>query len=188
MVMYLPLDHKTKCAIFFEYVNPEKAFFVKYEYWYFYISELKKRNIPLYIISAIFRENQQFFKKNSWGKWYRKMLYKFEHFFVQNENSAKLLKSIGINNFTISGDTRFDRVASIAEGSKVIPIVEKFKGNSPLIIAGSTWKPDEELLARYINKTGTIKFIIAPHEVSEANINRLQQMLKKPCIRFSQIK
>jgi 3-deoxy-D-manno-octulosonic-acid transferase len=98
-----------------------------------------------------------------------------------------LLKTIGISNFTVSGDTRFDRVAAIAKVSKEIPIVEKFRGNSTLIIAGSTWKPDEELIAEFINQSGDIKFIIAPHEVSAANINRIHQLLKKPAISFSKV-
>ena len=120
------------------------------------------------------------------GKWYRKMLFNVEHFFIQNEKSGELLKTIGISNFTVSGDTRFDRVAAIANSAKEIPIVEKFKGNSMLIIAGSTWKPDEELLAEFINKS-SLKFIIAPHEVSEGNINRIHQLLKKPAISFSKV-
>lgn len=187
VVAYLPMDTKQNAKAFLNIVNPEKAFFVKYEFWYFYISELKKRKIPLYIISAIFRENQQFFKKTPWGKWYLKLLNGVEHFFIQNEKSGELLKSAGILNFTISGDTRFDRVAAIAKVSKEIPIVEKFRGNSMLIIAGSTWKPDEELLSEFINQNGDIKFIIAPHEVSAANINRIQQLLKNPAILFSKV-
>ena len=186
IVSYLPLDTKRNVTAFLNIVKPEKVFFVKYEFWYFYISELKRRNIPLYIISAIFRENQQFFKDTPVGKWYRKMLFNVEHFFIQNEKSGELLKTIGISNFTVSGDTRFDRVAAIANSAKEIPIVEKFKGNSMLIIAGSTWKPDEELLAEFINKS-SLKFIIAPHEVSEGNINRIHQLLKKPAISFSKV-
>ncbi|MCG6187315.1 3-deoxy-D-manno-octulosonic acid transferase [Maribellus maritimus] len=188
IVMYLPLDTKRNAKDFLNLLKPEKVFFVKYEFWHFYISELKKRNIPLFIVSAIFRENQHFFKNTPWGKWYRKMLFKVEHIFVQSEVSAKLLKMVGVNNFTISGDTRFDRVASIAKGFKNFPIVEKFKGNLPLIVAGSTWKPDEELLVEFINQNSEAKMVFAPHEVSEANINRLTQMLKKPVARFSQIK
>lgn len=187
IVMYLPLDTKQNAKDFLELLKPEKAFFVKYEFWYNYISEMWKRKIPLFIISAIFRENQQFFKDTPWGKWYRKMLYRFEHIFVQNETSAKLLESIGINNYTVSGDTRFDRVASIAKGFKNFPIVEKFKGNSQLIVAGSTWRPDEELLAEFINQNTQVKIIFAPHEVSDININRLTQMLKTSVARFSQI-
>jgi len=187
IVAYLPPDTKQNVKTFLDIVRPEKVFFVKYEYWYFYISELHKRSIPLYIISAIYRENQSFFKKTPWGKWYRKMLFQFEHIFVQNESSAQLLTTLGVENFTVAGDTRFDRVASIATSSKKIPIVEKFKGNSPLVVAGSTWKPDEELLVAFINHTPGTKFIIAPHEVSAANINRLHQMLKTPAISFSKI-
>ena len=187
IVAYLPVDTKKNARDFILLLNPEKVFFVKYEFWYFYISELKKREIPLYIISAIFRENQQFFKNTPLGKLYRKMLFQFEHIFIQDETSAQLLKSVGITNYTVSGDTRFDRVAAIAQNSKNIPVIEKFSENTPLLIAGSTWKPDEELLVEYINNSKCTKFIIAPHEVSDININRLLQMLKVPAVRFSQI-
>ena len=185
VVCYLPLDTKQNAKDFLEIVNPEKAFFVKYEFWYFFISELHERKIPLYIVSAIFRRKQQFFKNSFWGKWYRKMLFEVEHIFVQNEGSGDLLKSIGLSNYSISGDTRFDRVAAIAKSSKDIPIVEEFRGDSVLLIAGSTWKPDEELLAEFINESVGIKFIIAPHEVSVANINRIQHLLKKSSLLFS---
>lgn len=187
VVAYLPMDTKRNVSTFLNIVKPEKVFFIKYEFWYFYFSELSRRKIPLYIISAIFRENQQFFKNTPWGKWYLKMLSQVEHLFVQNEKSGELLKTIGLSNFTVSGDTRFDRVAAIAKVSKEIPIVEKFRENSLLLIAGSTWKPDEELLAAFINQSSNIKFIIAPHEVSAANINRIHQLLKKPAISFSKV-
>ncbi len=187
IILYLPLDTKSNAHTFIDIVKPEKVFFIKYEFWYFYISELKQQNIPLFIISAIFRENQQFFRNTIWGKWYRKALFKFEHFFVQNETSAELLKSIGLNNISVAGDTRFDRVAAIVKAAKKIDIVEKFKQKRKLIIAGSTWKPDEELLIEFINQNESIKFIIAPHEVSDANINRIHQLLKKPAISFSKL-
>jgi 3-deoxy-D-manno-octulosonic-acid transferase len=115
------------------------------------------------------------------------MLFQITHLFVQNDKSGKLLQSIGLLNYTVSGDTRFDRVAKIAKSSKEIRIVEKFKGNSILIVGGSTWKPDEELLVEFINESEGIKYIIAPHEVSTSNINRIQQMLKKPSILYSKI-
>jgi 3-deoxy-D-manno-octulosonic-acid transferase len=185
IVMYLPVDTRRNAKKFLQLVQPDKAFFIKYEYWYFYIDELKKRNIPLFIVSAIFRENQHFFKNSLWGKWYRQMLLKTDHFFVQNEKSAQLLQSIGLNNFTVSGDTRFDRVATIANGAKEIPIVEKFKNSQPLLIAGSTWKPDEELLAGFINSRPNLKVVFAPHEVTPANMNRLEQLLKTSHIRLS---
>jgi 3-deoxy-D-manno-octulosonic-acid transferase len=187
IVAYLPMDTKRNAQTFLDIIKPEKAFFVKYEFWYFYISELKRKNIPLYIVSAIFRENQQFFKSTPWGKWYRNILFKVEHLFVQNEKSGELLQSIGLSDFTVSGDTRFDRVAAIARDSKKLPIVEKFKGNSLLIVAGSTWKPDEELLVEFINENVGLKFIIAAHEVSAANINRIHGLLKKPAISFSKV-
>jgi 3-deoxy-D-manno-octulosonic-acid transferase len=186
IVSYLPVDTPKNARKFLQITNPEKAFFVKYEYWHFYISELKKRNIPLYQISAIFRKDQLFFKTSKLGKWYRKMLFQFTYIFVQDKRSEELLSSIGITNASISGDTRFDRVAAIAAGSKNLPLVEKFRGDSKLIIAGSTWKPDEELLAAFINNAEDVKLVIAPHEVSAANINRLQQLLKKPAVLYSE--
>ncbi|MBN2636197.1 MAG: 3-deoxy-D-manno-octulosonic acid transferase [Prolixibacteraceae bacterium] len=185
VVCYLPTDTKTNAEKFIQIIHPKKVFFIKYEFWYHYINELKKNNIPLYSVSAIFRSNQHFFKNSSWGKWYRKLLTNFDHLFIQNESSAELLKSINISNFTISGDTRFDRVAEIAQNAKSIPLVEKFSGNSRIIVAGSTWKPDEELLLPFINQNPDVKFIIAPHEVSITNINRLQQLLKTRCILLS---
>ena len=185
IVAYLPMDTKNNAQEFIRLVSPQKVFFVKYEFWYNYITELKRQQIPLYIISAIFRENQQFFKSTPWGKWYRKMLHSFEHIFIQNDTSARLLEQAGIKHYTVSGDTRFDRVAEIARGAKKFEIVEKFRGNNVTLIAGSTWKPDEELLAAFINNSSDVKFIIAPHEVTPANINRIQELLKKPAICFS---
>ncbi len=185
LVCYLPLDTRKNARRFLETLQPEKAFFVKYEFWHNYISELDRRNIPLYIVSAIFREQQQFFKNTPWGRWYRKMLFQFKHIFIQNEQSAALLKKIGVTKFTIAGDTRFDRVAAIAKSAKQFPDVEKFRDNKLTLIAGSTWKPDEEALAEFINNSSDIKFIIAPHEVTPANINRIHELLKKPAISFS---
>jgi 3-deoxy-D-manno-octulosonic-acid transferase len=184
IVMYLPIDSKKNARDFIKIVNPEKAFFIKYEYWYFFIRELKKKNIPLYIVSAIFREEQSFFKNNLLGRWYSKILHMPDHFFVQDEKSGHILKAAGVYKFTISGDTRFDRVTAIAKAAKEIPIVEAFSNGNPLLIAGSTWRPDEELLAEYIN-SHELKMVIAPHEVTEANLNHLEKLLKKPAIRFS---
>ncbi len=179
VVSYLPLDTIKNARTFLRMVQPEKAFFIKYEYWYFYINELRKKGIPLYIVSAIFRDDQQFFKDSSWGKWYRQMLHKTTHFFIQDEKSARLLQSIGIENYTITGDTRFDRVAAIAKSAREIPIIEKFRGNKTLLIAGSTWKQDEELLASYLNKHKNLKLIIAPHEVNQINLTRLETLFNE---------
>ena len=185
VVCYLPADTKKNAERFIQIIKPEKVFFIKYEFWFYYINELKEKQIPLYSVSAIFREKQQFFRNTGWGKWYRKILSGFDHFFVQDGSSAQLLKSIGINNFTIAGDTRFDRVAEIAKNAKPVPLVEKFRGNAQLVVAGSTWKPDEELLSAFINQNPEVKFIIAPHEVSSVNINRLSQLLKTKAILLS---
>ncbi len=187
VVCYLPVDTKRNVKKFLDIVNPETALFIKYEFWYHYITEVKKRGIPLYSVSAIFREGQHFFKPHLLGKWYRRSLKAFSHFFVQNQKSAELLAKIGISNYTITGDTRFDRVAAIASSAKSFPVINEFKVESQLIIIGSSWKPDEELITRFINNhKGNTKFIIAPHEVSENNINRIQQSLTAPSVRFSQ--
>lgn len=184
-ICYLPADTKKNAEKLIELVRPEMVFFVKYEFWFHFITELKKRNIPLYLVSAIFRENQLFFKNTPWGKWYRKMLFSFEQFFVQDNQSVRLLHGVGIKQVTKAGDTRFDRVAEIALNGKSIPLVEKFKGDNLLVVAGSTWKPDEELLVQYIHSHPETKFIIAPHETKKANIERLISLLKTPVICYT---
>lgn len=184
-ISYLPADTPENARKFIGMVRPELVFFVKYEFWHNYILEFKKQNIPLYLFSAIFRENQLFFKKSWWAKWYRQMLFGFSHFFVQDDRSVELLAQIGVRNVTKAGDTRFDRVAEIARNGKGIVLVEKFKGNSQLVVAGSTWKPDEELLAEYIHCHPDTKFIIAPHETKPANIERLINLLKSPVICYT---
>ncbi len=185
-VSYLPADTKRNAKKLIELIDPEIVFFIKYEFWFHYIKELKKRNIPLYLVSAIFRENQLFFKNSPWGKWYRKMLFSFEQFFVQDDQSVKLLHGVGIKNVTKAGDTRFDRVAEIARNGKNILLVEKFKGDSLLVVAGSTWKPDEELLVQYIHSHPETKFVIAPHETKRGNIERLISQLKTSVICYTE--
>lgn len=185
-IYYLPADTKKNAQKLIELVNPEIVFFIKYEFWVHYIMELKKKDIPLYLVSSIFRKNQQFFKNTPWGKWYRELLFGFRHFFVQDEQSVKLLGAIGLENVTLAGDTRFDRVAEIARNGKDIQIIEKFKGNSQLIVAGSTWKPDEEILIEYIHAHPEIKFVIAPHETKRGNIDRLINQLKTPVICYTE--
>ncbi|MBA4408027.1 MAG: glycosyltransferase N-terminal domain-containing protein [Bacteroidota bacterium] len=185
-IFYLPADTKKNALMLIELVRPEIVFFVKYEFWFHYINELRNANIPLYLFSAIFRENQIFFRNSPWGKWYRKILGGFEHLFVQDEKSVELLNQIGIHQVTQVGDTRFDRVAEIALSGKNIPIVEKFKGDSQLVVAGSTWKPDEELLIQYIHSHPETKFIIAPHETKQSNVERLISLLKSPVICYTE--
>ena len=186
-IFYLPLDTRKNAKQFIDLVQPEKVLFIKYEFWYNYLAELKSRGIPVFLCSAIFRANQVFF---AWyGVWFRNMLSFFTWFFVQNELSKSKLESIGFSNATISGDTRFDRVYEIAAQSREIETVKTFVGQRYCLVAGSTWLPDEELLSKYINDSQLpIVFIIAPHEIDGANIMRLENSIQKKTIRFSEIK
>ncbi|MGV8135560.1 MAG: 3-deoxy-D-manno-octulosonic acid transferase [Mangrovibacterium sp.] len=185
-ICYLPSDTRKHACRFIELIRPEKVFFIKYEYWKNYISELKKQHIPLFIVSAIFHPGQLFFQRGLRARWYRNILGQVDHFFVQNQESAALLAGIGIENSTVTGDTRFDRVAEIAANRKDLPLIEKFKGDSVLIVAGSSWPPDEEILANYLNRNKQIKMIFAPHEVKESNIRRLLGLLPEKAVCYSQ--
>lgn len=184
-ICYLPADTNKNAKKFIRLSKPEKVFFIKYEYWYNYINELNKNKIPIYLVSAIFRQNQVFFNDTVGGRWYKKILENIEHFFVQDQNSVDMLTSIGIFNVTKAGDTRFDRVADIAKNSKEIKLAKLFKGDSLILVAGSTWRPDEEILAEYINNNPEIKFIIAPHEIKASNIQRLIKLLKTSYICYT---
>ena len=158
---------------------------MKYEFWYHYLNCLKNRKIPTYVVSAIFRKNQRFFKW--YAGFFKKTLNSFNHIFVQNEISKNLLSSININQVSIAGDTRFDRVAKISEQSKKITLVEKFKQNSQIIIGGSSWQKEEEILINFINQAETeSKFIIAPHEIKKENIDRIFNSIKPKTIKFSE--
>ncbi len=186
-VMYLPADSPKNASFFLDRINPKIVFFVKYDLWYFYLNEIKKRKIKAYLISAIFRENQLFFKK--YGRWYANVLKAFDKIFVQDENSKNLLQKIGIQNVIITGDTRFDRVIAIAENSSDIPVIKNFCQNNFCIVAGSTWEPDEKLIARFLSETkDNIKFIIAPHNIDNQHINKLEQLLSVSYIKYSNIK
>ncbi|MDR2126694.1 MAG: 3-deoxy-D-manno-octulosonic acid transferase [Prevotellaceae bacterium] len=184
-VCYLPIDTAKNAKKFLSLVNIEKAIFVKYEFWGNFLNELKKRNIPTYIISAIFRKEQAFFK--IYGSFYRKMLKCFTHLFVQDNNSYKLLKSIDIYKVTVAGDTRFDRVNNIAHQAKNLPLIEKFINGKHVIVAGSTWESDEDLLIKYFNQKKNIKMIIAPHEIHESHIAEICSKLQCPHLRYSQL-
>jgi len=171
-IFYLPLDSPWNAKKFIRLVRPALAVFVKYEFWFRYLDFLYKEKIPVYVISAIFRSNQHFFKW--YGGWARKQLRKVTRFFVQDNQSAELLRSFGIDQVTVSGDTRFDRVVSIAAKSRSFPLVEKFAGDQPVFFAGSTWPADEELIIKLIEILGDrMKFIIAPHEVGAVRVATL---------------
>jgi 3-deoxy-D-manno-octulosonic-acid transferase len=183
-VYYLPLDTPYNVKRFLDIVNPEMAFFVKYEFWYHYLTALKKREIPTYIFSAIFRPSQIFFKP--WGRWYRKALQAYNHIFVQNQESLNLLNKFGFTNVSLSGDTRFDRVGQIADAAPRLAVLDEFANGKKLVIAGSTWKADETLLLEYINSSEhPVKYVIAPHEVSDKSIQRITEALDKKYVRFS---
>lgn len=170
-VCYLPLDTRKNAKKFIKEINPEVVFFIKYEYWYNFLKVLKKKSVPVFFVSSIFREDQLFFKW--YGGWYRKMLKMATHFFIQNQESADLLEKLDIHNYTITGDTRFDRVAHIFENVKPLPVIEQFLDSKKAIIAGSSWKAEEALLMQYLRIYPALKIIIAPHEVNEENISRI---------------
>lgn len=184
-VYYLPLDTYFNARRFIRYINPEVVFFIKYEYWYNYLSVLKKRKVPVYFVSSIFRSDQLFFKK--YGGWYRKMLSKVTHFYVQSDQSAELLKSIGLKNYTVSGDTRFDRVAHIMENVKPLKEVEAFINGDKVLVAGSSWKAENALLQQYIRTNRSLKVILAPHEVNEDAIQSVMNLFGDRAVRFSEV-
>ena len=173
-IFYLPLDTASNAAKLIAAFNPELAIFTKYEYWYHYFRELNKHGTPLLIISGIFRPNQIFFKP--YGAFHRKILTYVSHFFVQNEESLVLLKTINIENTTLSGDTRFDRVAENAQTPKKLDLIEAFCGENPVFVAGSTWPDDEQLLSQLCKRYPDWKFIIAPHEIDAGHISEIEKL------------
>lgn len=175
-IFYLPMDSKKNAAKFLDIIKPSLVIFVKYDYWYYYLDEIKKRKIRCLLISAVFRKEQSFFKW--YGGLQRKMLGCFMQLFVQDKESKELLKKIGIENCTVSGDTRFDRVVEIAEKFEPIVSIEKILEGSKCIVAGSTWKEDEEVLKSAWNeiKSSQSKLIIAPHEIHPERLKELSML------------
>jgi 3-deoxy-D-manno-octulosonic-acid transferase len=185
VTVYLPLDTKKNARQFLNLVHPELVFFIKYEYWPNYLNELQKLDTPTYLISGIFRENQMFFKW--YGGFYRKALETFTYFFVQNESSKKLLFQLGKTNVAVSGDTRFDRVATILEKDNALDFIEAFKNETLTIVVGSSWPKDESLLVDFINQTNEkVKFIIAPHNIKSEQIQELKNAISKNAVLFSE--
>ena len=183
-IFYLPMDTPGNAARFLDIAHPEVAIFVKYEFWLNYLYQLKKRGTRTFLISSIFRPSSIFFK--SYGFYWRKALDTFEQMFVQNKESQDLLHGIGFDNVVIAGDTRFDRVADIAKAAKKIDLVERFKGDKQLFVAGSTWGPDEDILQELINDNPEIKFVVAPHEMSESRICKIIASTAKGAVRYTQ--
>jgi len=185
VTVYLPLDTKKNAQEFIKLIHPNLVFFIKYEYWLNYLAELKNPNIKINLISGILRENQLFFKW--YGGFYREALNAFTYFFVQNENSKKLLQQLGKNNVAVSGDTRFDRVVSILEKDNSLDFISQFKNNKLLVVVGSSWPKDEKLLVNYINSfASNIKIIIAPHNINKEQIKELKNSLSKKTVLFSE--
>jgi 3-deoxy-D-manno-octulosonic-acid transferase len=186
-VFYLPMDTVSNARRFVMLTQPKAAFFIKYEYWFNLLDALDHSNVPVFMVSAIFRPGQHFFR--FYGNWARKRLNRITHFFVQNEESQRLLNGIGIKHATITGDTRFDRVYSIAARAKESPLLTEFLGDERLFLAGSSWPEDEKITKELINKKlPGIKFAFAPHEVDEHRIKALAEKLGKNCLRFTKIR
>ena len=190
VICYLPFDTPYRVKKFLNLANPAIAVFIKYEFWGNYLHELKKRQIPVYIISAIFRPDQLFFQ---WfGYPYRKMLYCFTHLFVQDQRSADLLREFDITNVTVTGDTRFDRVLDVRRQARDLPPVDRFVRNEEgekglTLIAGSSWPQDEDILIPYFNAHPEMKLIIAPHEIHREHLMHIESLLKRPSVRLSEV-
>ena len=185
-VSYLPIDTRRNVQRFLDLVQPTMVFFVKYDLWPNFLHELKKRHIKTFLISAIFTDKHPFFK--AYSPWLKTSLQAFHHFFVQDEATKTVLARQGFSNVSLTGDTRFDRVYQIAQTAHKYDFVKKFKQDKILLIAGSTWPKDEELLCRYINEQRqTFKSIIAPHEIDDKHIAEIEKKLQVKSIRYTAI-
>ena len=184
IICYLPLDTPINAIRFLRLVRPVMAYFIKYEFWYNYLHILKYRHVPAYSVSSIFRPDQIFFKW--YAKKYAGVLHCITHFFVQNEQSKGLLAKIGITDVTISGDTRFDRVLQIMEQSKHLPIVEAFKQDHHVFVAGSSWSPDEDIFIRFFNEHPEWKLIIAPHVIGNDHLQQILSKLNRKTVRYTE--
>ena len=186
-VFYLPMDGAGNATRFIELIQPSMAVFVKYEFWYHYLHTLEKKNIPAILVSAAFREGQPFFRW--YGSLFKKMLRCFDYLFVQDQHSKELLSGIGLNeNVIISGDTRYDRVWEIAQAAKEFPLIEQWKGKHKLLIAGSTWQDDEQILKELFSDVpNDWKMIIAPHEIDKNHIEQIQNLFEGNSILYSQL-
>ncbi len=187
IITYLPVDTVTNARRFLRTIRPVMAFFIKYEFWYNYLHILRHRGVPVYSVSSIFRPNQIFFRW--YGREYAHVLKCFTKFYVQNEESRRLLSTIGITEVNIVGDTRFDRVLQIKEASKQLPVIESFLGDakSPVFVAGSSWQPDEEIFIPWLNDHKDWKVIIAPHVIGEEHLQQIETLLEgRKVVRYTE--
>ena len=186
VICYMPFDTPGNAASFLRLAHPEIAIFIKYEFWQNYLTTMRRRGIRSYSVSSIFRPQQHFFRW--WGS--AKALRQFDHLFVQNEQSRQLLSSVGIQNVTIVGDTRFDRVIDIRNTASPLPLVQKFVGTSPAFVAGSSWEPDEAIYIPYFAEHKDWKLIIAPHVIGESHLQHIEQLLKahgRTSVRYTEL-
>lgn len=184
-VTYLPFATRKNATRMMEILPLEAAVMVKYEFWPAYLKALKARNVPTYLISAIFRPTQLFFKP--WGKGYLKLLHAFKHIFVQDQASVDLLKDFGVERVSVAGDTRFDRVMEVRQQAKDLPVVEGFvTGVERVIVAGSTWQEDEKLLARYLSEREDVKLVLVPHEIDPAHLHTIFQLFEGCYVRYTE--
>ena len=183
IVCYLPFDTPLNARKFVRLAQPEAAYFIKYEFWRNYIEVLHHHGIPSYSVSSIFRPGQVFFRW--YGRGYARVLHRMTHLFVQNEASRQLLAGIGVTQVSVVGDTRFDRVADIRDAAKPLPLVERFAGCWRVLVAGSSWAPDEDILIPYFNAHPVLRLVLAPHVVSEEHLRQIEQKLRRPAVRYS---
>jgi 3-deoxy-D-manno-octulosonic-acid transferase len=184
-IIYLPPDTPGNAYRFIKTFRPEKAIFIKYEFWYNMLKAAGEEGVAIYLVSGIFRESQPFF---SWyGRWFRKQLSLFAHLFVQERESATLLESYGISSYTVCGDTRFDRVNAISQSARPLPLVEQFAQGKSVVMAGSSWPAEENMIAAFVNRNpGVAKWIIAPHEIDADHIERIEKLFSVSVLRYSE--
>lgn len=183
-ISYLPMDGVLNAKKFVQMVKPALVIFIRYEFWFYYLKEVHKRKIPLLLVSGLFRKDQVFFK--GYGGFYRRMLRYFTHLFLQTADSLQLLQSISISKATVSGDTRFDRVLATLTNFKPVPEIAAFCGDKKVVVAGSTWTEDDEELDHFVINHPNMRFIIAPHDISEERLKECERLYKKT-IRYSQL-
>lgn len=188
LICYLPSDTPSNARRFSAELRPDLVIFVKYEFWRHHLHILRQAGIPILLISAIFRPSQVFFRP--YGFWYRRLLAYFQHIFVQDEASAKLLAGIGVEQCTLAGDTRVDRVRQLREQAPDFPEIAHFSGDAPIWVAGSTWPVDENMLFSFWSRQLPVdwKIIIAPHDISEGHIEQIESRSPLPCLRYSRLR
>lgn len=185
-VCYLPLDSPANARRWFRHFSPELIFFIKYEFWYYYIREAKRKNIPIYLVSAVFRKEQAFFK--AYGRMFRKAVSWFNGIFVQDQKSLQLAQSLRQEAVYLSGDTRFDRVLKTRQQLKDFPFIEEFRASSKLLILGSSWEPEEKMAAKLLQESrGAFKLIVAPHDISATRIDSIKELFDARAALYSSI-